>query len=96
MSAEELVAAGDRCVLPELEYDGTDDVWEGSYDKRQIRVSGRDFATRLDDLARLKFDLPWEDLGEEEYIGVLAEARYDMAFWLTRVDAAPATSAIGI
>lgn len=79
--------------LSELEYDSTNDVWAGSYGQRQIRVSGPDFAVHLDELARLNFGLPWEDLGEEEYIDVLADARCDLAFWLSRGEATPGITA---
>jgi hypothetical protein len=64
-----------------LVYRVAEDVWEGSFAGAQIRVTGSDFAAHLDRLARRQFGLSWDELGEEEYIGVLAEARLDVAFW---------------
>lgn len=83
-------------TLAELEYDKAEDVWEGSHGSRRIRVAGHAFAVHLDHLARVTFGLRWEELGEEEYIAVLAEARCDLAFWSTRADDAREGSAAGI
>jgi len=67
--------------MSEFEYLVATDMWAGSYDGREIRVVACRFAERLDALAKERFGMPWDELGEEEYIAVLAEVRYDVAFW---------------
>ena len=64
-----------------LHYCAGSDTWQGVHQGHDICIAGDAFASRLDALARSRFGMPWEDLGEEEYIAVLTEVRHDLGFW---------------
>lgn len=64
-----------------LEYRLETDSWTGRWRGQSLDVTTDRFARRLDKLAIALFRMNWDDLGEEEYIHVLASAQHDLEFW---------------
>lgn len=64
-----------------LTYRSNTDSWTGRRQGHELEVSGVQFARRLNELATRWFQTCWDELGEEEYIHVLAATEHDLEFW---------------